>query len=362
MKKYVFTSAALGALMLLSSCTSLTDMIIPENEIDPPVKPVANKMPSVNCIEDEVHELEWYDDFCKNIKSGKDYVVVKGKVKSNDVKKALCQIRSDEPIISWLGSTYYSETVTDGTKIHTAILEDVDEDKIADMKKELEKAIEDVVKGIPKDADDYEKILYVHDYIVDNTVYDYDGAESESADICHTSYGCLVKGLAVCSGYAGAFQCIMQELGIESGICTGSNHAWNYVKLDGEYYWIDTTWDDAGKDKPKHTFFLFNTEQLLNTRTFDSTQCFVPECTDDNNYFVRNGGFFETYDEASVIEYLESCADDGQCEMMFGSYETYAEALDGLIRKSHLYKANGISTENIKYYRNDDMYALEIIF
>lgn len=361
MKKYIFT-AAFGALVMLTGCASLADMIIPENEIDPPVQPVANKMPSVNCVRDEVHELKWYKDFCKNIKSGKDYVVVEGKVKSNDVKKALCQIKNDEPTISWLGSTYYSETVTDGTKIHTSLLEDVDEDEIADMKKKLEKAIEDILKEVPEGADDYEKILFIHDYIVDNTEYDYEGAESGGADVCHTAYGCLVNGKAVCSGYAEAFQCFMQELDIESGICTGSNHAWNYVKLDGEYYWIDTTWDDAGKKEPKHTFFLFNTEQLLNTRTFDSMQSFVPECTDDNNYFVRNGGFFESYDEDSVIEYIESRSNDGHCEMMFGSFEAYEQALDGLIRKSHLYKADGVGSDNLKYYRNDDMYALEIIF
>ena len=63
---------------------------------------------------------------------------------------------------------------------------------------------------------------------------------------------------------------------IESGICTGSNHAWNYVKVDGKYYWLDVTWDDLDSHatgyQAEHTYFLVNSDMLLRSRNIDCTQ------------------------------------------------------------------------------------------
>ncbi len=69
------------------------------------------------------------------------------------------------------------------------------------------------------------------------------------AEMNQSAYSALVNGQTVCAGYARAFQYILQQLGIPCYYCTGfagESHAWNIVMLDGEFYNVDTTWDDMG--------------------------------------------------------------------------------------------------------------------
>lgn len=61
----------------------------------------------------------------------------------------------------------------------------------------------------------------------------------------YDAYGCLVKGKAVCSGYADAFNAIMVELNIPSKIVMSSDHAWNKVKIGNRWYHVDVTWNDC---------------------------------------------------------------------------------------------------------------------
>ena len=115
---------------------------------------------------------------------------------------------------------------------------------------------------------DYDKIKIIHDYLIDSIEYENDLTQNNVYDI----YGALVQKRCVCEGYAKAFQYLMNEMGIENTIVIGigtnsknetENHAWNYVKLDGEWYAVDVTWDDpiitgGGKlsNKSRYEYFL----------------------------------------------------------------------------------------------------------
>ena len=96
---------------------------------------------------------------------------------------------------------------------------------------------------------DYQKILLIHDYLVDNVVYD----QSINKEHIYNIYGALANKEAVCEGYAKAFKYLMDQIEIETilviGVATDSNeqsqsHAWNYVNLNNVWYAIDVTWDD----------------------------------------------------------------------------------------------------------------------
>lgn len=105
---------------------------------------------------------------------------------------------------------------------------------------------------------DFEKIRFVHDYLCQNVIYDdetlYNLANERSA------YCAFVKGKTVCSGYALAFQRIMEEEGIPSKIMCGHTpqgpHAWNVVYLDGNWYHIDATWDDQDWGIDRSSFLV----------------------------------------------------------------------------------------------------------
>ena len=96
---------------------------------------------------------------------------------------------------------------------------------------------------------DYDKIRYVHNWMIENIEYDTYLQSEEPYSIV----GALTEGTAVCEGYARGFKYIMDGMGIPcvlvSGEAINSNgetesHAWNYVQLNGNWYAIDVTWDD----------------------------------------------------------------------------------------------------------------------
>ena len=115
---------------------------------------------------------------------------------------------------------------------------------------------------------DYDKILYVHDWLTENVKYD----ETISKPNKDTIYGVFVEGEAVCGGYAKAFKYVLDLVNINTIIIQGvgtnqnqtENHAWNYVQLDGNWYGVDCTWDDpiiVGDltnyvEKKYYTYFL----------------------------------------------------------------------------------------------------------
>lgn len=95
----------------------------------------------------------------------------------------------------------------------------------------------------------YNKIMKVHDWLIDNLEYD---TKMTNPNI-YNIYGALVEKSAVCEGYAEAFKYIMDELDIPCILVAGEainsegskeKHEWNYVQIDGKWYGVDVTWDD----------------------------------------------------------------------------------------------------------------------
>ena len=112
-----------------------------------------------------------------------------------------------------------------------------------------------------------------HDYIVLHTAYDEHAAEtcgeSDCYDPAYSAYGLLKNGDAVCEGYAQVLTLLLDAVGIENYYVQGDAgdelHAWNLVKVDGHYYYIDTTWDDPAPDEEGvvyDDYFLVSADEL----------------------------------------------------------------------------------------------------
>ena len=138
----------------------------------------------------------------------------------------------------------------------------------------------------------------------------------------------------------------------------GTTDIYAYIKINGEYYWVDITWDDAGKGNPtSHTYFLFNDEMQAQTRYLDWDQNFGPVCDSlTDNYFVKNGLYFEKYDRDAVGEKIENCS-DSMIELRFADFDTYKEAVDDLIGSKKLGK---FFSSSYSYYRDDRSYVLSV--
>ena len=94
-----------------------------------------------------------------------------------------------------------------------------------------------------------------HDLIIAAIDYSFDeNGEPESAVWAHSIIGVLSGKGSVCEGYAKTYQLLLNLKGVENIYVTGPassvRHAWNLVRLDdGNWYWVDVTWDDVGGDK-----------------------------------------------------------------------------------------------------------------
>lgn len=119
------------------------------------------------------------------------------------------------------------------------------------------------------EASDYMKYRSIYQYIVDNVSYDEDAYAflrtngHIQSQMPYTAYAALMNGKAVCAGYSRLFYAMCKYVGLPveyaSGTANGrngwGNHAWNFVKLNGEWYQVDVTWD-AGDSPERWRYFL----------------------------------------------------------------------------------------------------------
>lgn len=89
---------------------------------------------------------------------------------------------------------------------------------------------------------DLDKILIAGMFLSYNTEYDFEENEDESKVLSQKSiYGCLINGLAVCVGYSSGYMLLLKAMGIECRYVGSSEHAWNQVKIENNWYNIDIT-------------------------------------------------------------------------------------------------------------------------
>lgn len=169
-----------------------------------------------------------------------------------------------------------------------------DRESILKRNMKVEEKIKEIVKTIIKpEMTDFQKEIAVHNYIVNNTRYDEANYEKGTVPKeANTSYGVLINGVGVCGGYASAMDKLLKAAGVESIIISGEAgengkyepHAWNLVKLDGDYYHIDATWNDPvytfnGVRKEVLHFDYFNLTDKEMSRDHKWDRSKYPECT-----------------------------------------------------------------------------------
>ncbi len=146
---------------------------------------------------------------------------------------------------------------------------------------------------------DYDKVCSLHDLLIE--YMEYSNASNQKATI----YGGLIEKKGVCEAYARIYKTILDEMGIENilvtGTATNSNkiteeHMWNDVKLNGKWYAVDVTWDDpiiigGGHitSDIKHRYFLkgsqdFYTNHSEKLTISRSNKVFPLPVLDINNY------------------------------------------------------------------------------
>ena len=148
--------------------------------------------------------------------------------------------------------TMENNEIVNGGKLTTYLPTNMKDVDIKQAKEDLENAKNEAIKGLAGKTD-YDKILYLHDYLIKVNDYDYTYGKATGS---YNAYGALVKGCSVCEGYAKAYKYLLNSVDIECEIIVSATHAWNAVKLEEQWYYVDCTWDDLGGSKISYEYFL----------------------------------------------------------------------------------------------------------
>lgn len=245
---------------------------------------------------------------------------------------------------------------------------------------QLESKTAEVLGKIPSGADEYEKELFIHDYIISNCSYD--GSRSLSSGMI---YSCIIDGSAACEGYAKSAKYMLEKAGLECYTVVGKarnkngeseNHMWNIVRIGGEYYHLDLTWDDPSGEKETLSHIYMNlTEQDIKLDHFDFYSGFECKAT-AANYFKKSGLLFESFNSSDYKLLQKELAQNAlssknRIEIRFTSSEAFDSGLDCLITNGAAYYlakninrkyGTALSEKNIEYTKDENFRVIELIF
>lgn len=281
-----------------------------------------------------------------------------------DAKKAFEECRSVHPEYFWLKNSY--SYVSDKDSKTTTITLDYAYDvaEIPAMQEKFNAVADAVIAETQTKEGDFYKALYAHDYITDHTSYSDEDAQKAIEDNeafveGSTAYGCLVNGSAICGGYTNAYMYILNKCGIECSTVTGLDpeddtpHIWNVVKMDGEYYHVDVTWDDPSRvgeeiDLKTYIYFGITTDEVLETHRIDNNQD-VPVCTAGScNYHIHEGYYMNEYNQDAVASILKEQFDkQNYASVKFGSNDCVKQTIEDFVKGEKIFDVAG--RQNLMY-------------
>ena len=217
-------------------------------------------------------------------------------------------------------------------------------------------AAEEFMEEIDLSASDAEIAKQIHDKLIDMVTYDTpvmtDTTKAGFRNLAHTAYGALVEDSdgnahhAVCDGYSQAYVYLLQQAGIDATVIAGIagsstansvGHAWSIVKLDGDWYEVDVTWDDAGSlDEQVESFkavdpysYGYYREALDDTEYRNKVEHYFCNLTTEEieNYKVDDYFFYESRDNQKKFSVLNDSIHI-RAGKTTGSFKLYGLVID----------------------------------
>lgn len=267
---------------------------------------------------------------------------IRMEVQEEDLKDVFTAVLYDNPDMFWVDYEYdymvYSDSVAFSPKYRLT------EDEVKTMQDSVNDKIDEIMTEVNKLDSDYEKELYIHDYIIENTEYDISTLE-KMGDTVHSV---LVSGKSICEGYARTVQILLDKLGIENYLVTGDTesdgeilpHMWNIVNIDGDNYHLDVTWDDLN-DEFDTVYFYFNVTDEYISRDHYKINPQNNNCNSTkSNYFVKENTLVYTYKGYSnlVQQSVDALLKDNTVELCFAENADYKKALKDLENDNGFFK------------------------
>lgn len=247
-------------------------------------------------------------------------------------------------------------------------------DEIQKYNKKIEEYINYFMKmaeanGIDKYASEYKIVKHVFEYVVATCNYDVNVPYNQ------TILPIIEKNKGVCQGYAKITQLLLNQLGVDSLLVTGTTengvlHVWNMVKIDGEYYHVDTTWGDdtfsyladnfSCDDRPitNYDYLLTTTKNIGHTIEY---QDIIPDSNSNRySYYVKEGLYIEDINDIQLQEIFYQIRHNNITQIKFKNREILDDFADYFIWSEHLYENVGLNEDELIVLINSQ--KLKIIF
>ncbi len=219
-------------------------------------------------------------------------------------------------------------------------------EKRLELQEQVDQVVTDILAGISQSTSDYEKAKYVFDYLTTEVEYNADSADNQNI------LSVFLYKSTVCQGYAEATQYLLQLLGIQSivvtGTANGESHAWNMLRLDGDYYYMDTTWGNSSYSYESGEEGRFVNYDYLNVTTEEIEKTHrikenfeLPICTaTEDNYFRKEGLYVSDWSEEKIGGLIKEAWDSRQAiiSIKFANDELYDQALTFFVQQQKIAK------------------------
>lgn len=255
-------------------------------------------------------------------------ITIKGsRLTDSQVVQVMTAFLHDHPEVFWLSNRYGYSVGEDRTVVQLyAVAPAAECEKLS---KRIVAEAEKILLKLPKNASALEKEIFLYKTVIQYCEYDKEGASDDQDWRAHSIVGAFLDGQAVCEGYSRAFQLLLNRAGVPSMLVTGTAggaHMWNLVRIDGQWYHADATWDDNG-DRPVYQYLNVTDEmiradheiypradQVENPNRSQMYNLPLPSCTAVKaNYYQAMGVHITSSDETEALaQAIEHAAAKGE--------------------------------------------------
>lgn len=283
-------------------------------------------------------------------------------------------VLNDFPEIFYVSGYHYTEHTRATETVRLVFSPDFElsEEEVEETRKSIDAYVECCLAGMTPGMSEYEQVKYVYDYIINHTEYDLNAPDNQN--VCSVFIG----HKSVCQGYAEATQYLLQRLGFTISIVNGyvengSRHAWNIIMVEGNYYYLDTTWGDVDYQSAEgektgiskevmpinYDYFLITTKELEETHQIHNPVP-LPACVaTKNSYYQKEGLYFESVDKEKLAAVFEEARKKGETAITIKCSD--AAVYESM--RSYLLDEQGIfqfttNKDSVTYYDSSQMRTL----
>lgn len=280
------------------------------------------------------------------------------------LKLVFDSVRADHGGLFWVDGYTYTEYSSGGqvAALEFAPQYTMSREERGETQKAVDAAAERLLGGISSEDPDYQKARFIFDTLARTVEYNPEAENGQNI------ISVFLQGETVCQGYACGVQYLCELLDmpctVVTGMAGGEAHAWNLVRLDGDYYYMDVTWgnsacqnDGSGREKyVNYSYFAMTSQELGLTHEPDAFLP-MPDCTSrQDSYFWQEGCYFADWYPQEIGSVLGRLG-EGEVSVKFADEALYRQAQQYFIEEQHIRDYYGAG-DSFYYMTDDERYVL----